>query len=56
MPDVTLKMFREIFGNTPFISAGGWNDTNCWGVVEDGTSDALCIGRYFVSTPDLVER
>ena len=43
-------------GSTPFISAGGWNDTNCWGVLESDDYDALAIGRYFISTPDLVER
>lgn len=56
MVDIDLKFFREIFGDTPFISAGGWNDTNAWGVLEDGTYDALAIGRYFVSNPDLVKR
>ena len=43
-------------GNTPFFSAGGWNDTNCWGVLETGECDALVMGRYFLSNPDLVER
>jgi len=56
MLDVNLKPFREIFGDTPFFSAGGWNDTNMWGVVEEGTYDALAIGRLFLSTPDIVER
>lgn len=56
MPDIDLKIFREIFGNTPFISAGGWSDKNVWGVIEDGTYDALAIGRLFLSTPDMVER
>lgn len=51
-----MDMFTEIFGDTPFFSAGGFNDKNCWGVVEDGSYDALVIGRYFLSTPDLVER
>ena len=49
-------MFREIFEDTPFFSAGGWNDTNCWGVLEEGTYDALVFGRYFLSTPDLPRR
>jgi 2,4-dienoyl-CoA reductase-like NADH-dependent reductase (Old Yellow Enzyme family) len=49
-------MFREIFGETPFVSTGGFNDTNCWGVIEEGSYDALAIGRYFLTTPDLVER
>ena len=56
MADVDLTVFREIFGDTPFFSAGGWNATNSWGVLEDGTYDALTIGRLFLSTPDLIER
>jgi len=56
MAKIDLKLFREIFGDTPFFSAGGWNDKNAWGVLEDGTYDALAIGRLFLSTPDLVER
>ena len=43
-------------GSTPFFTAGGWNDTNCWGVIESGDYDAILIGRYFISNPDLVER
>lgn len=54
--DVDLKVFREIFGDTPFISAGGWSDKNAWGVVEEGTYDALAMGRLFLSTPDMIER
>lgn len=56
MPDVDLKLFKELFGDTPFFSAGGWNDTNVWGVLEEGLYDALAIGRLFLSTPDLIER
>ncbi|KKZ67228.1 hypothetical protein EMCG_07078 [[Emmonsia] crescens] len=56
LPDVDLAIFREIFGSTPLFSAGGWNDTNCWGVIESGQYDALIFGRYFISNPDLVER
>jgi hypothetical protein len=56
MDDVDLSIFREIFGDTPFFSAGGWNDTNVWGVLEESTYDAFAMGRYFISTPDLVER
>jgi 2,4-dienoyl-CoA reductase-like NADH-dependent reductase (Old Yellow Enzyme family) len=54
--DVTLKTFRDIFGDTPFFSAGGWNDKNTWGVLEEKTYDAFAIGRLFLSTPDLVKR
>uniref|UniRef100_A0A093X6J0 12-oxophytodienoate reductase 1 n=1 Tax=Talaromyces marneffei PM1 TaxID=1077442 RepID=A0A093X6J0_TALMA len=56
LPDVTLDGFREIFGDTPFFSAGGWNDANSWGVIESGKYDALLYGRYFISNPDLVTR
>lgn len=56
MPDITLDPFREIMGTTPFITAGGFNDTNIWGVIDSGKYDAVAIGRYFVSNPDLVER
>jgi len=53
---VELKLFRDIFEDTPFFSAGGWNDTNCWGVLEEGIYDAFAIGRLFLSTPDMIER
>jgi 2,4-dienoyl-CoA reductase-like NADH-dependent reductase (Old Yellow Enzyme family) len=56
MAGVDLKVFREIFRDTPFFSAGGWNDKNAWGVLEDGSYDALAIGRLFLSTPDMIER
>jgi 2,4-dienoyl-CoA reductase-like NADH-dependent reductase (Old Yellow Enzyme family) len=55
-PDIDLKLFRDIFGSTPFISAGGWDDKNCWGVLEEETYDAFAIGRLFLSTPDMVDR
>ncbi|KAK2770527.1 hypothetical protein FQN53_005499 [Emmonsiellopsis sp. PD_33] len=56
LPGTDLSRFREIFGPTPFISGGGWDDTNAWGVLESGKYDAFVFGRYFVSNPDLVER
>ncbi|KAI1390252.1 FMN-linked oxidoreductase [Hypoxylon trugodes] len=56
LPDVDLSLFRKIFGDTPFFSAGGFNDTNSWGVLERGDYDALVYGRYFISNPDLVEK
>lgn len=56
LPDVNLSLFRKIFGDTPFISAGGFDDKNSWNVLESGQYDALVYGRYFVSNPDLVER
>ncbi|CAN8100345.1 unnamed protein product [Discula destructiva] len=56
LEEVDLSPFRKIFGETPFFSAGGLNDANCWGVIESGACDALVFGRYFTSNPDLVER
>jgi 2,4-dienoyl-CoA reductase-like NADH-dependent reductase (Old Yellow Enzyme family) len=53
---LNLKFLREILGDTPVFSAGGWNDTNSWGVIESGEYDALLFGRYFTSNPDFVER
>ena len=54
--DITLAPFRKIMGNTPFVSAGGWNPENCWAVVEGGEVDALAFGRLFLANPDFVER
>ncbi|RAH65407.1 alkene reductase [Aspergillus aculeatinus CBS 121060] len=56
LSDVDLSSFRKIFGSTPFFSAGGWDQTNSWNVLESGRYDALLYGRYFTSNPDLVER
>ncbi|EEU41568.1 uncharacterized protein NECHADRAFT_54303 [Fusarium vanettenii 77-13-4] len=56
LPTVDLSLFRSIFGDTPFFSAGGFDDENSWGVLESGKYDGLLYGRYFISNPDLVER
>ncbi|RAL14505.1 alkene reductase [Aspergillus homomorphus CBS 101889] len=56
LSNVDLSSFRRIFGSTPFFSAGGWDQTNSWDVLESGRYDALLYGRYFTSNPDLVER
>ncbi|KAK5994186.1 Flavin oxidoreductase hxnT [Cladobotryum mycophilum] len=56
LPDVDLSLFRSIWGDTPFFSAGGFDDKNSWAIIESGKYDALVYGRYFVSNPDLVER
>ncbi|OCT44051.1 12-oxophytodienoate reductase 3 [Cladophialophora carrionii] len=53
LADVSLSHFRTIFGSTPFFSAGGWDDSNCWDVIESGRYDALLFGRWFISNPDL---
>lgn len=56
LPNVDLSLFRDTFGDTPFFSAGGFDDKNSWGVLESGKYDGLLYGRYFISNPDLVER
>ncbi|KAJ5679329.1 Flavin oxidoreductase hxnT [Penicillium macrosclerotiorum] len=56
LSNVTLDRFREIFGSTPFFSAGGFDGQNAWGLVESGKYDGLLFGRYFISNPDLVDR
>lgn len=62
-PKIELGSFREIFrgkegqdDSTPVLSAGGWDGENVWGVLEDGRYDAVVFARWFLSTPDLVER
>ncbi|KPI38265.1 12-oxophytodienoate 3 [Cyphellophora attinorum] len=54
--NISIKPFQEIMGSTPFVVSGGYNDTNIWGVIESGNADAISIGRYFTSNPDLVAR
>lgn len=51
-----LSLFRNIMGDTPFFSAGGWDDKNSWGVLESGSYDALAYGRWFLANPDFVKR
>ena len=51
-----LSTFREIFGDTPFFSAGGFDDKNSWDALESGRYDGLLYGRYFISNPDLPRR
>ncbi|KAL1305493.1 hypothetical protein AAFC00_002368 [Neodothiora populina] len=56
-PDsISLDLFREIMGDTPFFTAGGWNQDNSWGVIESGKYDAIAYGRHFLANPDFVER
>lgn len=54
--EVSLAHFREILGDTPVVSAGGWNPENCWETIERGDTDALAFGRLFLANPDFVER
>jgi 2,4-dienoyl-CoA reductase-like NADH-dependent reductase (Old Yellow Enzyme family) len=51
---VDLTSFREIFGDTPFFSAGGFDDENSWNAAD--AYDGLLYGRYFISNPDLPRR
>ncbi|KAL7276773.1 hypothetical protein RUND412_000238 [Rhizina undulata] len=52
----SLKAFRKILKNTPLISNNGFNDKNAFAPVDDGETDAIAFGRYFISNPDLPER
>lgn len=56
LSSISLAPFRDLFGKTPFLSAGGFDNTNSWGVLESGKYDALLYGRYFTSNPDLPKR
>ncbi|KAF2400580.1 putative 12-oxophytodienoate reductase [Trichodelitschia bisporula] len=57
LDSVDLSHFRNIFGESiPFISGGGWNEKNVWGVLEEGKYDAFVFGRWFISNPDLPRR
>ena len=56
LENVTLDSLRAIFGQTPFFSAGGWNDANSWGVIESGKYDGLLYAGLFASNPDFVHR
>lgn len=51
---VDLSVFQNIFDDTPFFSAGGFNDENAWDAAR--TYDGLLYGRYFISNPDLPRR
>lgn len=56
LPGVDLSEFRRIFADTPFFTAGGWDDANVWDAIEGDRYDAVLFGRYFISNPDLVDR
>jgi 2,4-dienoyl-CoA reductase-like NADH-dependent reductase (Old Yellow Enzyme family) len=53
---VTLKPFRAMLKTTPLITAGGYSDTNASIPIEAGQAEAVVIGRFFISNPDIVER
>lgn len=53
---ITLKPFLEILEKTPTFATGGYDGKNCFEEVENGQLDAVTLGRFFISNPDLVER
>lgn len=52
----SVSQLKRFVGDTPLVSAGGWNGTNFTGVIAKNGLDCLAFGRYFISNPDLVER
>ena len=54
--EIGLKWARELLGETPVMSAGGWDGENIWGVVESGRVDMCAFGRWFIANPDMPER
>lgn len=54
----SLTPFRKLLqaGGVKFLSAGGFDRDTAAKKVEEGTADAIVMGRYFISNPDLVER
>ena len=53
---IDMKWAREILGDTPVMSAGGWDGENIWGVVESGRVDMCAFGRWFIANPDMPDR
>lgn len=54
----SLTLFRKLLqgGGVKFLAAGGFDRNTAAGKIEEGTADAIVMGRYFISNPDLVER
>ncbi|OIW25151.1 FMN-linked oxidoreductase [Coniochaeta ligniaria NRRL 30616] len=54
----SLTPFRNILkeAGVKFLSAGGFDRDTAAKKIEEGTADAIVMGRYFISNPDLVER
>ena len=54
----SLTPFRKILqgGGVKFLAAGGFDRDAAADKVEDGTADAVVMGRYFIANPDLVRR
>jgi N-ethylmaleimide reductase len=53
---LSLRPFRDMATSTPLITCGSYDDTNASEPVESGDADAVAIGRWFISNPDLPER
>ncbi|KAK1929840.1 putative 12-oxophytodienoate reductase 5 [Phytophthora citrophthora] len=49
------RHFRGIY-NGVLIAAAGFDRIDAIRAVEDGSTDLVAFGRYFISNPDLVER
>lgn len=54
----SLTLFRKLLQGrgVKFLAAGGFDRNTAAGKIEEGTADAIVMGRYFISNPDLVER
>ena len=54
----SLTPFRQILqdGNIKFFAAGGFDRDTAAAKIEEGTADAIAMGRSFISNPDLVDR
>lgn len=54
----SLTPFRSILeaAGIKFLAAGGFNRDSAAEKIEGETADAVVIGRYFISNPDLIER
>lgn len=54
----SLTPFRMILQTTgiKFLAAGGFNHDNIAAKIEGDFADAIVLGRFFISNPDLVAR
>lgn len=54
----SLTPFRKILSSAgvKFLAAGGFDREKAGEKVEEGTADAVVMGRLFIANPDLVER
>ncbi|KAG4435376.1 hypothetical protein IFR05_009162 [Cadophora sp. M221] len=54
--DLHLRHFEEVLEKTPVMVNGNYDGENCFEEVERGEVDAVALGRWFISNPDLVEK